>query len=51
MAADEAKTAADQVVEIVKLVEDAQEKLDQVRRALRTLEGRSTHGDLPEPAR
>ena len=34
---DEAKTEADQVGEITKLVEDAQEKLDQVVRALRML--------------
>ena len=45
MVSDEAKTAADQIGEIVKLVEDAQEKLDQVRRALRTLEGRLIHED------
>jgi hypothetical protein len=38
--ADEAKTPADQVGEIAKLVQDAQDKLDQVSRALRTLEQR-----------
>ena len=37
---DEAKTQADQVGEITKLVEDAQDKLDQVVRALRTLQDR-----------
>ena len=37
---DEGKTAADQVGEIRKLVQDAQDKLDQVTRALRTLEDR-----------
>jgi hypothetical protein len=35
--ADEAKSQADQVGEITKLVEDAQDKLDQVVRALHTL--------------
>ena len=34
---DEAKTQADQVGEITKLVEDAQDKLDQVVRALHML--------------
>jgi hypothetical protein len=38
--ADETKTTADQVGEIAKLVQDAQEKLDQVTRALRALERR-----------
>jgi hypothetical protein len=38
--ADQSKTPADQVGEIAKLVADAQEKLDQVVRALRTLEDR-----------
>ena len=38
--ADEPKTPTDQVGEIKKLVEDAQDKLDQVTRALRTLEDR-----------
>jgi ABC-type transporter Mla subunit MlaD len=37
---DEGKTAADQLGEIRKLVQDAQEKLDQVTRALRTLQDR-----------
>ena len=37
---DEVKSSADQVGEIRKLVQDAQEKLDQVTRALRTLEHR-----------
>ena len=46
---DEAKTAADQVGEIAKLVQDAQDKLDQVTRALRTLEARLGREDLPEP--
>jgi hypothetical protein len=38
--ADEAKSQADQVGEITKLVADAQDKLDQVVRALRTLQDR-----------
>jgi hypothetical protein len=42
---DEAKTSADQIGEIRKLVEDAQEKLDQVTRALRTLEERLERDD------
>ena len=46
---DEAKTAADQVGEIRKLVQDAQDKLDQVARALRTLQERLSPEDLPEP--
>jgi hypothetical protein len=37
---DQLKTQADQIGEIKKLVEDAQERLDQVVRALRTLENR-----------
>jgi len=37
---DEAKTSADQIGEINKLVQDAQDKLDQVVRALRSLEDR-----------
>ena len=37
---DEAKTQADQVGEITKLVEDAQDKLDQVVRALHTLQNK-----------
>jgi hypothetical protein len=47
--ADESKTTADQVGEIAKLVQDAQEKLDQVTRALRTLERRLSE-DEPGPA-
>ena len=43
---DEAKTEADQVGEITKLVEDAQEKLDQVVRALRML---PQPGKPPDP--
>lgn len=43
---DEAKTTADQVAEIAKLVQDAQEKLDQVARALRTLERRLEPEDV-----
>jgi len=50
-AAANSKSAADQVGEIAKLVQDAQEKLDQVSRALRTLEGRLTGVDLPPPGR
>ena len=46
---EDAKTLADQVEEIVKLVQDAQEKLDQVARALRTLGQRLTLEDRPEP--
>ena len=42
---DEAKTSADQVGEIRKLVQDAQEKLDQVTRALRSLEHRLERND------
>jgi hypothetical protein len=38
--ADEPKSPTDQVGEIKKLVEDAQDTLDQVARALRTLEDR-----------
>jgi isoaspartyl peptidase/L-asparaginase-like protein (Ntn-hydrolase superfamily) len=40
MAEHPLKTTAEQVTEITKLVEDAQGKLDQVVRALRTLEDR-----------
>jgi hypothetical protein len=43
------KTPADQVGEIAKLVQDAQEKLDQIARALRTLEQRLNREDRPEP--
>ena len=42
---DEGKTAADQVGEIRKLVQDAQDKLDQVTRALRSLESRLEQED------
>ncbi|HEX4282529.1 MAG TPA: hypothetical protein VHZ27_17305 [Solirubrobacteraceae bacterium] len=38
--AEESKSPADQLGEISKLVRDAQEKLDQVARALRSLEAR-----------
>jgi hypothetical protein len=41
---EEGKTAADQVGEIRKLVQDAQDKLDQVTRALRTLQDRLGDG-------
>jgi hypothetical protein len=37
---EDTKTAADQVGEIAKLVQDAQTKLDQVMRALKSLEER-----------
>ncbi len=48
---DEGKTTADQVGEIRKLVQDAKDKLDQVTRALRSLEGRLEHDETrrPEP--
>jgi hypothetical protein len=50
--ADEAKTQADQIGEITKLVEDAQDKLDQVVRALRMLQDRikpaDRGGDAPD---
>jgi methyl-accepting chemotaxis protein len=46
--AEDAKTARDQVGEITKLVEDAQDKLDQVVRALRSLEDRITQLELDE---
>jgi hypothetical protein len=42
---DQLKTQADQIGEIQKLVEDAQDKLDQVSRALRTLEKRVRPAD------
>ena len=45
---DEAKTQADQVGEITKLVEDAQDKLDQVVRALNTLRSKQV-GEDREP--
>jgi hypothetical protein len=37
---EEAKSPGDQVGEIAKLVQDAQDKLDQAARALRTLQER-----------
>jgi hypothetical protein len=46
--ADESKSPADQIGEITKLVQDAQDKLDQVMRALRTLQRRV---DQEEPER
>jgi hypothetical protein len=46
---DPSKTHADQVDEISKLVLDAQDKLDQVVRALRTLGGRVNAPDVREP--
>jgi hypothetical protein len=46
---EDAKTPADQVGEIAKLVQDAQEKLDQVTRALRSLEQRLAREGRPEP--
>jgi hypothetical protein len=46
--AEESKSPADQVGEISKLVRDAQDKLDQVVRALRSLEQRI---DREEPER
>ena len=42
---DGRKTEADQVAEIRKLVQDAQEKLDQVTRALRSLDARLEQED------
>jgi uncharacterized coiled-coil protein SlyX len=42
---DQVKTQADQVEEIAKLVQDAQDKLDQVSRALRMLENRVRTAD------
>jgi hypothetical protein len=45
---DASKTTADQVGEITKLVQDAQDKLDQVVRALRTLQDRITQLDRDE---
>lgn len=42
---DQLKTQANQIDEITKLVEDAQERLDQVVRALRTLETRIKAAD------
>ena len=49
--AEASKTSGDQVGEIRKLVQDAQDKLDQVSRALRTLEERLKHGDRDEEDR
>jgi chromosome segregation ATPase len=46
---EEVKTATHQVNEIRKLVQDAQEKLDQVTRALRTLEDRLERGEPDRP--
>jgi hypothetical protein len=46
---DPSKTVADQVAEIRKLVQDAQDKLDQVARALRTLEARVREASAGEP--
>ena len=45
---DASKTTADQVGEITKLVQDAQDKLDQVVRALRTLQDPITQLDRDE---
>ncbi len=42
---DAVKTHADQIGEITKLVQDAQDKLDQVVRALRTLQDRAGRDD------
>jgi hypothetical protein len=42
---DDVKTQADQLQEIAKLVQDAQDKLDQVTRALRWLEERLIQDD------
>jgi hypothetical protein len=46
---DETKTTANQIGEISKLVLDAQDKLDQVTRALRSLEERLIKQDLVRP--
>jgi uncharacterized coiled-coil protein SlyX len=46
---DERKTEADQVAETRKLVQDAQDKLDQVTRALRSLEARLEQEETPDP--
>jgi methyl-accepting chemotaxis protein len=45
--AESSKTTVEQVREITKLVGDAQDKLDQIVRALRTLEDRLRHDDPP----
>lgn len=42
--AEQSKSLADQVSEIAKLVVDVQDRLDQVTRALKTLEGRLSQG-------
>ena len=47
--AEESKSDADQVGEISKLVRDAQDKLDQVVRALRSLEQRIDRGESERP--
>jgi uncharacterized coiled-coil protein SlyX len=49
--AELSKTAADQISEISKLVADAQDKLDQVVRALRTVEDRLKQADPNSPSR
>jgi len=49
--AEASKTSADQVGEIRKLVQDAQDKLDQVSRALRSLEDRLKQEDREEEDR
>jgi uncharacterized coiled-coil protein SlyX len=46
---DDGKSAADQVAEIRKLVQDAQDKLDQVTRALRSLGDRLEHDEFTAP--
>lgn len=48
--AEESKSPADQVGEISKLVRDAQDKLDQVVRALRSLEQRIDRDESGRPA-
>jgi hypothetical protein len=47
---DDTKTPADQVGEIAKLVQDTQERLDQVSRALRTLQDRLRQAPPDRPA-
>jgi hypothetical protein len=47
--ADESKSPADQIGEIGKLVRDAQDKLDQVVRALRSLEQRIDRDESGRP--
>jgi hypothetical protein len=46
---DDAKTRADQLEEIAKLVQDAQDKLDQVTRAVRMLQRRLMEDERPGP--